>query len=73
MSEKSILNTFCLSEEEVQEKGCSVCGGTGYVGEIEFVWAGEPHMAEIGEKRCYLCNSKEEKDAEGLEGANIEN
>lgn len=38
----------------INESPCEMCGGTGEVAEIQEVWAGEPHMADVGVKKC-LC------------------
>jgi hypothetical protein len=46
-----------LDEEEV----CELCGGTGEVTTSEQVYPGEPHMADIGTRKC-ICQLKEESD-----------
>ncbi len=49
----------CCSEgEEV----CETCGGTGEVSVMEHVYAGEPHMADIGTARCPDCNLPDEDE-----------
>jgi hypothetical protein len=44
--------------EECGEEVCKFCGGTGEVARMEYVWAGEPHMADVGSERC-VCQLKE--------------
>lgn len=34
---------------------------------MEYVWAGEPHMADVGSQPCPDCNMSEEGDAEPME------
>lgn len=34
---------------------CRTCGGTGEVSKMEQVYAGEPHMADIGTESCPDC------------------
>ena len=40
---------------------CEMCGGTGEMTTMEYVYAGEPHMAPIGTRPC-LCQSKKDED-----------
>ncbi len=39
---------------------CQTCGGSGEVRTMERVYAGEPHMADIGTEKCPDCNKKHE-------------
>lgn len=43
---------------------CRTCGGTGEVRTMEQVYAGEPHMADVGTGRCPDCNPKQEPEYE---------
>lgn len=43
------------------DPNCEHCGGTGVVTVHETVWAGEPHTAPVGEKRC-ICTIPEFSD-----------
>lgn len=56
-----------LSEEEEllaeeSEEICEWCGGTGEVTTMEQVYPGEPHMADIGTRKCICQIEKEEYD-----------
>jgi hypothetical protein len=44
--------------KEALEPTCDICGGTGEVTTMEQVYAGEPHMAPIGTKKC-ICRTGE--------------
>lgn len=48
----------CHKECEVEEV-CALCDGTGEVTTSEAVYAGEPHMADIGTERC-ICQLRED-------------
>lgn len=48
----------CENECEVEEV-CADCLGTGEVTTIERVYAGEPHMADVGTAPCH-CQKREE-------------
>lgn len=39
-----------------KNKVCETCGGYGEVRTMEYVWAGEPHMADIGSAPCPECS-----------------
>lgn len=39
---------------------CNTCGGTGEVSQMEAVYAGEPHMADVGTAPCPDCNNQED-------------
>ncbi len=43
------------------EPVCEYCGGTGEVDSMEQVYAGEPHMAPIGTRKC-ICQVEAEQD-----------
>lgn len=51
----------CKKECEVEEV-CERCGGTGEVSVMEPVYAGEPHMADIGTAPCPECRSDSADD-----------
>ena len=50
-----------FSEPVEEEEVCEFCGGTGEISSMEYVYAGEPHMADIGTKTC-ICRIKNEDD-----------
>lgn len=41
-----------------EEETCEMCGGTGEITTMEYVYPGEPHMAPIGTQTC-LCRIPE--------------
>jgi hypothetical protein len=45
-------------------KVCDICGGTGVVPAIEYVYPGEPHTADIGEEPCECQLDNEHDDGE---------
>lgn len=49
--------TACEKVCDVEEV-CADCYGTGEVTTMEYVYAGEPHMAPIGTRRCH-CQVRE--------------
>lgn len=51
----------CGLECEVEEV-CAECGGTGEVTTMEAVYAGEPHMAPIGNAPCPACRPSRDDD-----------
>lgn len=46
---------------------CDECGGTGDVSTMEQVYAGEPHMADIGTAPCPKCKGRNEEEADDQE------
>jgi len=48
--------------EQEKEEVCETCGGTGEVSVMERVYAGEPHMADVGTARCPDCNLPDEDE-----------
>lgn len=45
-----------------QVKVCDLCDGTGEVRTMAQVWAGEPHMADIGTAPCPECRVSRSRD-----------
>lgn len=54
-------NTKKLKEMSGEE--CETCGGTGEVSAMEAVYPGEPHMADVGSRRCPDCQDNNDSDA----------
>lgn len=52
---------------EVFPPVCRECGGTKEVSTSEQVYAGEPHMADIGTKPCPKCCADDEEDFDDQE------
>lgn len=50
--------------EEHEEEVCELCGGEGVVSQMGYVYAGEPHMADIDEAPCPDCSLKDEDEYE---------
>lgn len=49
--------------EDLEDEVCEFCGGTGEITVDEQVYAGEPHYAPIGTRKC-ICQI-EEHDGDG--------
>lgn len=50
-----------MENDDDKEIVCEICGGTGEVSTMEPVWAGEPHMADIGTEKC-VCQISDDED-----------
>ena len=46
----------------VDQEICKTCGGDRVVSKMEQVYAGEPHMAPIGEEPCPDCSLDDEEE-----------
>lgn len=44
----------------IPNEECDICGGTGEVTTMEPVYAGEPHTAPVGSRRCECTIDEEE-------------
>lgn len=51
-----------MIKQEEKEEVCETCGGDRVVSAMEQVYAGEPHMADIGEQPCPDCSIDEDED-----------
>lgn len=51
LTEQARVEELREAEREA-EKECEICGGTGEVSSMEQVWADEPHMADVGTRKC---------------------
>ena len=60
-----IIEKSLPTDEELSEEVCKFCGGSGEVGVMEQVWAGEPHTAMIGSQPC-VCQI-DDSDMSGAE------
>jgi hypothetical protein len=49
-------------EKEQKTYECETCHDTGEVSTPDYVYAGEPHMADVGTARCPDCNLPDEDE-----------
>lgn len=49
-----------IKEAEEEERPCEDCNGTGEVSVMEAVYPGEPHMADVGTRKCH-CQVREDE------------
>jgi hypothetical protein len=47
---------------EWHKEPCGMCGGTGEIATMERVYAGEPHMADVGSEPCPNCKRSPDED-----------
>lgn len=53
--------TYDAIEDELEDKECEHCNGTGIVDAVVAVYPGEPHMAHVGSQQC-ICQMGDEDD-----------
>ncbi len=51
-----------MTHTAIKEEVCETCGGDGVVSQMGYVYAGEPHMADIDEAPCPDCSLRDEGD-----------